>query len=180
MQVRNSSKCRGVGQLENQFSDQTTLTKPGVSAGKNRRQEDPPATQLRLGGDKVNTTQTLNKSQTLNGLLADLQSSSGDIEACAVASEDGLIIASALPQGLEETRVAAMSATMLSMGTRAAAELARGEMSQILIKGTNGFVVLMQAGPNAVLVAIARKDAKLGLIFYDLDRSAAAIGDVLS
>ncbi len=133
-----------------------------------------------VGEDTVNTVQTLNKAQTLNGLLADLQSSSGDIEACAVASEDGLIIASALPQGLEETRVAAMSATMLSMGTRASNELSRGDMSQILIKGSNGFVVLMQAGPHAVLVAIARKDAKLGLIFYDLDRSSEAIGEVLA
>jgi predicted regulator of Ras-like GTPase activity (Roadblock/LC7/MglB family) len=69
---------------------------------------------------------------------------------------------------------------MLSMGTRASNELSRGDMSQILIKGSNGFVVLMQAGPHAVLVAIARKDAKLGLIFYDLDRSSEAIGEVLA
>ena len=122
----------------------------------------------------------MNKAQTLNAMLADFQSSSGDVEACAVASEDGLIIASALPQGLEESRIGAMSATMLSMGTRTASELGRGAMDQVLIKGDNGFVVLTQAGPHAVLVAIVRKDAKLGLIFYDLDRTAAAIGEVLS
>ena len=121
----------------------------------------------------------MNKADQLNMILADFRSSSGDIEACAVASEDGLIIASALPQNLEEGRIAAMSATMLSMGSRTSLELDRGVMHQVLITGELGFIVLTHAGPHAVLIAIARKDARLGLIFYDLDRTATAIGDVL-
>jgi len=43
-----------------------------------------------------------------------------DIQASAIVSVDGLIIASALPSGAGEDRVAAMSAAMLSLGERIA------------------------------------------------------------
>ena len=55
------------------------------------------------------------RSQLMVERLRDLQASSPDIEASAVVSVDGLIIASALPQSVEEDRVSAMSAAMLSL-----------------------------------------------------------------
>ena len=57
--------------------------------------------------------------------LRDLQVSSPDIEAAAIVSVDGLPIASSLPQGVEEDRVSAMSAAMLSLRERIATELGR-------------------------------------------------------
>ena len=47
--------------------------------------------------------------------LRDLQASTPDIEASAVVSVDGLIMASSLPQSIEEDRVSAMSAAMISL-----------------------------------------------------------------
>jgi len=52
--------------------------------------------------------------------LRNLQASTADIEASAVVSVDGLIMASALPRDVEEDRVSAMSAAMLSLGERIA------------------------------------------------------------
>ncbi|MBI9043870.1 MAG: roadblock/LC7 domain-containing protein [Anaerolineaceae bacterium] len=104
--------------------------------------------------------------------LRELQASSPDIEASAVVSVDGLTIASALPQGVEEDRVSAMSAAMLSLGERIAGELGRGSLDQVYIKGEKGFVVLMSIGEDAVLTALAREKAKLGLIFLDMRRAA--------
>jgi predicted regulator of Ras-like GTPase activity (Roadblock/LC7/MglB family) len=103
--------------------------------------------------------------------LRDLQASSPDIEASAVVSVDGLTIASALPQGVEEDRVSAMSAAMLSLGERIASELGRGNLDQVYIKGGHGYVVLMSVGEDAVLTALAREQAKLGLIFLDMRRA---------
>jgi predicted regulator of Ras-like GTPase activity (Roadblock/LC7/MglB family) len=103
--------------------------------------------------------------------LRELQTSSPDIEASAIVSLDGLSIASALPQGLEEDRVSAMSAAMLSLGERIATELGRGSLEQVYIKGTKGYVVLMSVGEDAVLTALARGQAKLGLIFLDMRRA---------
>jgi hypothetical protein len=111
--------------------------------------------------------------------LRDLQASSPDIEASAIVSVDGLTIASALPQGVEEDRVAAMSAAMLSLGERIATELGRGSLEQVYIKGINGYVVLMSVGEEAVLTALAREQAKLGLIFLDMRRATEALSKLI-
>ena len=121
----------------------------------------------------------MSRIDDLNNALTELQSSSGDVEACAVVSEDGLIIASLLPQGIEESRVAAMCAAMVSIGDRAVTELRRGQLEQLFVKGDNGYIIAMHSGPHAVLVAIARKDTKLGLIFLDLSRTAEKIRAIL-
>jgi predicted regulator of Ras-like GTPase activity (Roadblock/LC7/MglB family) len=64
------------------------------------------------------------KVEELTNLLKDLEGTTPDIEASAVVSVDGLMIASALPRDVEENRVAAMSAAMFSLGERTAKELA--------------------------------------------------------
>jgi len=117
--------------------------------------------------------------EELTELLKDLEATTPDIEASAVVSVDGLMIASALPRDVEEDRVAAMSAAMLSLGERTAAELARGNLSEVYVKGENGYVVLMASGDNAVLTALARQDAKLGLVFLDMKRTAGEVGKLI-
>jgi predicted regulator of Ras-like GTPase activity (Roadblock/LC7/MglB family) len=104
--------------------------------------------------------------------LRDLQASSPDIEGSAVVSVDGLSIASALLPNIEEDRVSAMSAAMLSLGERIAMELGRGKLDQVYIKGENGYVILLDVGQEAVLTIMARKQAKLGLILLDMRRAA--------
>ncbi len=101
-----------------------------------------------------------------------MQAASPDMEASAVVSVDGLIIASALPSDVEEDRVSAMSAAMLSLGDRIASELGRGTLEQVFIRGRNGFVILSAVGDDAVLTALARENAKLGLIFLEMRRAA--------
>jgi predicted regulator of Ras-like GTPase activity (Roadblock/LC7/MglB family) len=111
--------------------------------------------------------------------LRELQASSPDIEASAVVSVDGLSIASALPQGVEEDRVSAMSAAMLSLGERIATELGRGSLEQVYIKGQKGYVVLMSVGEEAVLTVMAREQAKLGLILLDMRRAAEDLAKLI-
>ncbi len=119
------------------------------------------------------------RTQRMAERLRLLRTSSPDIEASAVVSVDGLTIASDLPANVEEDRVSAMSAAMLSLGERIAGELARGSLDQVYIHGNDGYVLLMAAGNEAVLTALARKDAKLGLVFLDLRRAAADIGTMV-
>jgi len=104
--------------------------------------------------------------------LRDLQGGAPDIVASAVVSVDGLIMASSLPADVEEDRVSAMSAAMLSLGERIATELGRGLLDQVYIHGDDGYVILMSVGEEAVLTALARNEAKLGLIFLDMKRAA--------
>jgi predicted regulator of Ras-like GTPase activity (Roadblock/LC7/MglB family) len=103
--------------------------------------------------------------------LRDLQITSPNIEAAVIVSVDGLSMASSLPANIEEDRVSAMSAAMLSLGERIASELGRGSLDQVYIKGEHGYVILMSIGDAAVLTVLAREQAKLGLIFLDMSRA---------
>jgi predicted regulator of Ras-like GTPase activity (Roadblock/LC7/MglB family) len=111
--------------------------------------------------------------------LRDLQAGTPDIEASAVVSVDGLIMASSLPAGVDEDRISAMSAAMLSLGDRIAAELNRGQLDRVYISGTEGIIVLMAVGEDAVLTVLARSSAKLGLIFLDTQRAANDLARLL-
>lgn len=111
--------------------------------------------------------------------LRDLQAGTPDVEASAVVSVDGLSIASSLPSNVEEDRVSAMSAAMLSLGERIAGELGRGALEQVYIKGANGYVVLTSVGEEAVLTVLARAGAKLGLVFLEMRRAAEDLEKLL-
>ncbi len=119
------------------------------------------------------------RSDRLDRVIRALLSQTPEIEAAAVVSFDGLPMASALPPSMDESRVAAMSAALLSLGERAAQGLGRGELSQVYIEGDTGTVFLLSADDEAVVVAVAAKGAKAGLMLYEVRRAAAAVADIL-
>jgi predicted regulator of Ras-like GTPase activity (Roadblock/LC7/MglB family) len=116
----------------------------------------------------------------LDRALADLLDQAPELEAAAVVSFDGLAMASALPLGMDEDRVAAMSAALLSLGEKAAQGLGRGDLSQVYIEGENGTVFLISAEDEAVLVAVAARGAKAGLMLFEAKRAAAVVGRILA
>ncbi|MDZ4064966.1 MAG: roadblock/LC7 domain-containing protein, partial [Coriobacteriia bacterium] len=95
------------------------------------------------------TARTVTREERLATALDDLMLSSSDIQAAALVSMDGFTMASALPEGMQEDRVGAMSAAILGLGERAAAELGRGHLTQVFIEGDDGYVVLIAAGSRA-------------------------------
>lgn len=115
------------------------------------------------------------RAEVLTSILSELNGSSADIEASAVISTDGLVMTALLPAGMDEDRIGAMSAAMLSLGDRTAKELARGELEQVLIRGHEGYILMTHAGEEAVLTVVTKANAKLGLIFLDVKRAAEAV-----
>ena len=109
--------------------------------------------------------------------LRDLQAGTPDVEASAVVSVDGLIMASSLPADVEEDRVSAMSAAMLSLGERIATELGRGVLDQVFVHGKSGYVVLMSVGEDAVLIRRhgARVYVDVGIQFLNADVQSPAL-----
>ncbi len=122
---------------------------------------------------------SLNRSELMVNRLRQMQAAAPDIEASAVVSVDGLIMASSLPANVEEDRVSAMSAAMLSLGERIASELGRGGLEQVYIKGNAGFIILTSVGKEAVLTTLARQDSKLGLVFLEMRRAAEDLGKLV-
>jgi len=119
------------------------------------------------------------REEMILAILRDLQSSSADIEASAVISIDGLMIAGILPAETDEDRVGAMSAAMITLGDRSAQELGRGQLEQVMVKGRNGYTVMIHIGAEAVLSVLAKANAKLGLVFLDAKRAAQSIAKTL-
>ena len=115
------------------------------------------------------------RSEKLGAILDGLNSSSGDIEASAVLSTDGIIMDSRLPAGMDKDRLSAMSAAIIALGSRASEDLGRGSLDQVLIKGKSGYVLVTYAGLDVVVTVLTKPEARLGLIFLDVKRAADAI-----
>ena len=178
----NAPEEKGMG---NQAVDRSLGTETTPTAEPIRRYADQPV----IPETKTRTVQqvdlgkrqepTMSRLDNLNKILKRLQTESPGVEASALISEDGLMIASSLPQELEETRVAGMTATLLNLGTRSASELRRGEVQEVIVRGEHGYVVMISAGRGALLLVLANETSKLGLIFFDMREAIKAIKSIL-
>ncbi len=72
-----------------------------------------------------------------------------------------------------------MTAAILSVGERAAQELARGNLKRVLLEGINGLIILQQAGEHTILCVLIRSDRQLGLIFMLMESLARRISNIL-
>jgi predicted regulator of Ras-like GTPase activity (Roadblock/LC7/MglB family) len=117
--------------------------------------------------------------EQMNQILKTLVANTPDLEGAATVSLDGLILASVLPAGTDEDRVSAMAAALLSLGERTAQELQRGTLEQVYVRGDDGYIILMAAGPEAVLEVIAGSSAKLGMVLLDMKRAAQEVSRLL-
>lgn len=116
----------------------------------------------------------------LGDLLRRMQGLTPNIEASAVVSPEGLVLASALPAGTDEDEIGAMSAAVLTLGERIAAELLEGQLKQVYVEGDGtGYVFLTSIGEEGILVTLANPDAKLALVFMDMGRIAVEARSIL-
>lgn len=118
-------------------------------------------------------------SQRIDERLGALTERAPGVEAAAVISVEGLLIAASLPATLREDVLEAMSAAMLALGERIATDLDRGRLSQVYVKGDDGFVLLMAIDDYALLTTLAADEAKLGLVHLDMQEAVADLRRLL-
>ncbi|NLI97828.1 hypothetical protein GX441_04110 [bacterium] len=104
----------------------------------------------------------------LKAILFKLSQSSPEIQASAVVSMDGLMLASALSPGTKDDDVAAIAATLLGLGERTVEEFRQGSLEQVYVKGSKGYTIITNTGQDTVLVVVTDENAKLGLIFFQI------------
>lgn len=112
-------------------------------------------------------------------VLREIEVTTRHIEASVVVSSQGLPICSAMPRGVDDGTVAAMTAAILSMGERATVELARGRLNRILVEGEQGYFILTGAGKNAILAVLTKREANLGMVFLVMQRASDKIKGLL-
>ena len=121
----------------------------------------------------------MTRADRLATALDDFLAVSPDVEGAAIVSPDGFPIASALPAHVEEDRLSAMSAALLILGERSASELGKGNLAQIFVEGPYGHVVIMAAGDSAVLVGVTSKNAKIGLVIFEMRQAGRRIASIM-
>lgn len=119
------------------------------------------------------------RSEALNETLEEIMNNSFDILGTLVVTRDGLVMASRLPAGLDDGRVGAVSAGVLSLGVRSITQLGRGEFKQILAQGTKGNVIVTSAGSKAAFVVLTSPSANLGMAFFEASEGAKKISSIL-
>jgi predicted regulator of Ras-like GTPase activity (Roadblock/LC7/MglB family) len=119
-------------------------------------------------------------SEKLGYILKNFVSTTADVEGAAMVTPDGLPLASSLPGGMDEERVSAMSAAMLSLGDRIGKELSRGNIDRIYVEGEEGFSILTSCGQDAVFLVLAGRAAKQGVLMLEIKRTLEALKPAIS
>lgn len=122
---------------------------------------------------------TASRTEKIKNVLRSLRMESPEIIGSAVVSLDGFIIASLLPNEIDEEVVSAMAAVMLSVGEKISDELMGYAMDQTYVRSKNGYVLLNAAGTDAVLIVLTTANAKLGLVFLDIKRRINELSNFL-
>ncbi|MDI6831883.1 MAG: roadblock/LC7 domain-containing protein [Actinomycetota bacterium] len=110
--------------------------------------------------------------ERMNAVLRNLRSNLQEIEAAVLISSDAMALASDISDEADEEMIGALSASVLSMGERAARDLKRGNLEQVYIKGDQGYLLLVQCGPDALLSLLVKPEAKMGVVFMEGKRTA--------
>ncbi len=117
--------------------------------------------------------------EKLNSVLDNFVSGTNDVQGASVVTPDGLALASSLPSGMDEERVSAMSAAMLSLGERIGKELGRGGIERIYVEGDDGYGVLTSCGEDAVFLVLASKAVKQGVLMLEIKRALGELKPAL-
>ena len=120
-------------------------------------------------------------------ILRELHKSASGLHGTVVVSIEGFVVASYSGDGrsraanpVDSPQIAAMSASLLALSERVLGRLARGEIDRILLDGTQGAIVVVPAGAEAALAVMVAKNAKLGLVMFEVRRAANQVRRVLA
>lgn len=119
------------------------------------------------------------RASALRSVLREFNGASADIEASACISGDGYTLASVLGKETDPDRFGAMCASLLALAHRASQEVQRGNLKLVLVEGEQGVMLLVQAGPDAILAVAAKPSKNLGMIFMDSRKVALKLLGVL-
>lgn len=140
--------------------------------------EDAAAIQV-LANQHVGDNEMASKSEQLKEVLQNVVNNSTDLSGAVVVDNDGLLLASVLNSSIDNNRIAAVSAGLISLAGRSSEQLGQGAVKQTLIKAENGNIIALRAGSRAAFVALTPTDANLGMVFIECQDAAAEITKIM-
>lgn len=115
----------------------------------------------------------------LQAVLHSFVGGTSDIEGVALLTPDGLPIVAVLPSHMDEERVAAMSAAMVSLGERISSELLRGGIKKIAIDTEEGYCILSNCVEEVVFLVLATGMVNKGILNLEVKRTLTEIQSLM-
>lgn len=120
------------------------------------------------------------RGRTLRSILRTMMGNTADLEASAIISADGFPLAWVMDESVDTGRFGAMCASLLALADRAASEIDRGDLRQVLINGSKGTMLLVHTGEDGVLAVAAKQSANLGMVLLEARRTAEKVRGILA
>lgn len=97
----------------------------------------------------------------LQELMRRIEESTG-LEALAVVTREGIRLACAVSGNVDSDIFSAATATLVNVGEETLRQLSQGTLSEVILRGTKGFTIIMWASPETLLVGASRDQIRLG------------------
>ncbi|MFX0029654.1 MAG: roadblock/LC7 domain-containing protein [Candidatus Hermodarchaeota archaeon] len=117
--------------------------------------------------------------ENLDKILDKMIAAIPEVKAATLVSTEGEVLASVLPDNVDGITVAVMTAALLSLAESAIALMKSGDFEQLFIRGKDGYLLVVPAGPNGVLSVHTTRDVRLGLIYLDCMRVSEQIAKLI-
>lgn len=120
------------------------------------------------------------RGEALTQLLESLIRASADFEGAVLVGLDGLVMAAAWPiEGQSDLDVGAVATRAYELSNMATQSLQRGSLERLIMLGSSGNVIIAQAGPHALCVALLKPEAKIGVASFEAARISGELAQVL-
>ena len=119
---------------------------------------------------------TQSRSARLQRALDDLMKQAPEIHGALVVSNDAFLVAAAVDDA--ET-IGPIAAHLFDLADKAAQRLAQGRPQRVIVDASEGTIATVPAGPDAMLVAVVRKGAKLGVVLELMVRWARVVAELM-
>jgi predicted regulator of Ras-like GTPase activity (Roadblock/LC7/MglB family) len=117
------------------------------------------------------------RSEKMGEILRELKKVGG-VEASAVVSRDGILMASDIPDDVHGETFAIMSATMLGAAITANSELRKKLPERIVVESSDGRTIVAGAGSKSLLVVSTRGSVEMTNVMKAIEGAAGKIQEI--
>jgi len=112
-------------------------------------------------------------------LLQTLKDNIDGFRSGAIVSAEGLIVQSILEEDISDIKLAAMTATILSVAERVLIELKSGILDVCILQGDEGNFIVMEAGKELIVAVCLDVDARMDTCFIEMRKTSVTIKDIM-
>ncbi len=116
------------------------------------------------------------RSARLQRSLEDLLKQTPEIQGALIVSADAFLVASAVD---DADTIGPIAANLFDLAQKAAHRLNQGDPQRVIVDACDGTLATVPAGPHAMLVAVVRKQVKLGIVLELMARQAKVVADLM-